>query len=362
MPLATRRAGHCAARSDAFYTTVHDRERNARYLGPMLTRRRFLAGASGGFVIAALGRGSANLALGQDSPGQVPVRAQADEFVYRVVAPSIGSDGFYPDVRVSILNPYQGGAVLVSATNALSGVARVLGREYVLAPGPEGVAGFVGFGTEDPPGHANLGVHLIDTLGQPLNYGYDLTIRPTQWTFDDIYIPPAPPPDPNAPPPPPPPPNEQPRLNELYATVTARRWEGAWIIPLELGGEIWVSGYFGEERSFNGGPRGGHHGGTDIAAPAGTEVRTTNRGIVVFAEEGLIRGNVVVVDHGAGILSSYGHMSALRVTVGDEVERGAIVGLVGSTGLSTGPHLHWEMSVGGVLVDGLRWLDGTQGF
>ena len=94
----------------------------------------------------------------------------------------------------------------------------------------------------------------------------------------------------------------------------------------------------------------------------GTPIRATNRGIVVFAEEGLYRGNLVVIDHGAGVLSSYGHQSALRVTVGDTVERGDVVGLVGSTGLSSGPHLHWEMAVGGVLVDGLRWLDGTQGF
>jgi len=69
-----------------------------------------------------------------------------------------------------------------------------------------------------------------------------------------------------------------------------------------------------------------------------------------------------VVDHGAGVLSSYGRMSSLSVSVGDEIERGGVLGLVGSTGLSTGPHLHWELAVGGVLVDGLRWLDGTQGF
>jgi murein DD-endopeptidase MepM/ murein hydrolase activator NlpD len=203
---------------------------------------------------------------------------------------------------------------------------------------------------------------LTDTQNQPLTYGYDLTIRATPWTFDDIIIPPAPPPDPNAPPPPPPLPDEQPRLNELYAMVTPRRWDGPWLIPLTLGEDIYITGYFGEERSFNGGPRGGHHGGTDIGAPAGTEIRATNRGMVVLAEETRNRGNLVVLDHGAGVFSSYGHQSALRVLVGDVVERGDVVWLVGSTGLSTGPHLHWEMAVGGVLVDGLRWLDGTQGF
>lgn len=330
----------------------------------MLTRRRFLAGASGTLLVAAFARGNPSAVLGGQAPGDSSgaVRAQQSGGPFSVVAPAVGSDGYYPGVSVSMLNPYQGGALLVTATHALAGVARVFGRSYVLTPGPEGIAGFVGFGTQDPPGYAQLVVEIIDTLNDQLNYGYDLSIRPTQWTFDDIIIPPAPPPDPNAPPPPPPPPNEQPRLNELYATVTERRWELPFIIPMPLGGDIWISGYFGEQRSFNGGPRGGHHGGTDIAAPHGTFVQSTARGTVVFAQEGLTRGNCVVVDHGAGVLSSYGHMSSLSVSVGDEIERGGVVGLVGSTGLSTGPHLHWELAVGGVLVDGLRWLDGTQGF
>jgi len=330
----------------------------------MLTRRRFLIGASGAVVVGATARLRPQLGGGRKTllPFSPQAAVAQGSGFYSVVAPGIGADGFYPEVRLSQTTPFQGGAILVTATNAASGRARVFGREYVLEPGDEGIAGFVGFGTEDPPGYTDLTVHLVDQLGEPLNYGYGITVRATQWTFDDIIIPPAPPPDPNAPPPPPPPPNEQPRLNELYATVTPRRWAGPWIIPILLGGDVFISGYFGEERSFNGGPRGGHHGGTDIAAPHATEVQATNRGIVVFAEEGLIRGNCVVIDHGAGILSSYGHMSALRVTVGDEVERGKVIGLVGSTGLSTGPHLHWELSVGGVLVDGLRWLDGTQGF
>lgn len=291
----------------------------------------------------------------------VPQRQQG--LPYQVFAPGIGADGFYPDIQLSQTLPYQGGAILVTAQRALAGTATVFGREYLLEPGPEGIAGFVGFGTVDPPGPATLFVSVIDQLGQPFSDAYSITVRATEWTYDDIYIPPPPPPDPNAPPPTRPPlENEQPKLNALYATVTPRAWAGQWIIPIDLGGDVWISGYFGEQRSFNGGPRQGHHGGTDIAAPAATPVRATNHGTVVLAEETLIRGFLAVVDHGAGVLSSYGHMQELRVAVGDTVTRGDVVGLVGSTGLSTGPHLHWELAVRGVLVDGLRWLDGTQGF
>ena len=82
----------------------------------------------------------------------------------------------------------------------------------------------------------------------------------------------------------------------------------------------------------------------------------------MLAEELAVRGNMVIIDHGGGVFSGYAHLSALHVTAGQTVTGGDVIGLVGTTGLSTGPHLHWEMAVAGVLVDGLRWLDGTQGY
>jgi hypothetical protein len=326
----------------------------------MLNRRRFLAGVSGGFVIAASrSLPAVSVTASREEPQPL---AAVDAFPFQLVVPALQQDGFFPEVNVSKLSAYQGGAVMVTAMNVLSGVASVFGRAYLLAPGPEGLAGIVGFGVVDPPGPAMLQVSLLDALGEPYKYAYEMTVLATQWTFDSIIIPPPPPPDPNAPPPPPPLPDEQPRLNAIYQGITDRRWRQGWLIPLNLGGDIFISGYFGEERSFNGGPRGGHHGGTDIAAPLGTEVHATNHGTVVLAERLLNRGNCVVVDHGAGIFSGYGHMDALRVLSGDVLTQGDVVGVVGSTGLSSGPHLHWEMVVGGIVVDGLRWLDGTQGF
>ncbi len=277
---------------------------------------------------------------------------------HRLVVPVVGADGPRPAVRLSIRNPFQGGAVYVEAAQAVSGSALLFGRTSPLSPGPAGLEGFVGVGVLDPPGPAVLEVRASDAVGGSFRFAEPITVRATQWTYDDIWLPP---PDPNAPPPPPLEP-EQPRLDALYATVTPRRWELPFVIPIPLGGEVWISGYFGEQRSFNGGPRTGHHGGTDIGAPPGTPVRSTNHGVVVMSELTLVRGELVVVDHGGGILSCYGHLSRRLVEVGDVVSRGDLVGLVGSTGLSSGPHLHWELAVAGVLVDGLRWLDGTQGF
>lgn len=298
-------------------------------------------------------------ATARSSGGPVGTDAAAQQALpHRLVVSVVGTDGPRPTIRLSIRNPFQGGAIYVEAAHAVSGSARLFGRTSPLSQGTAGVEGFVGIGVLDPPGPAVLEVLLTDAVGGSFRFAESIAVRATQWTWDDIWLPP---PDPNAPPPPPMEP-EQPRLDALYATVTPRRWELPFIIPIPLGGGVWVSGYFGEQRSFNGGPRTGHHGGTDIGAPMGTPVRSTNHGVVVMSEPTPVRGELVVVDHGGGVLSCYGHLSQRLVTLGDTVRRGDVVGLVGSTGLSSGPHLHWELSVAGVLVDGLRWLDGTQGF
>jgi murein DD-endopeptidase MepM/ murein hydrolase activator NlpD len=86
-----------------------------------------------------------------------------------------------------------------------------------------------------------------------------------------------------------------------------------------------------------------------VKAPAG--------GIVTLAEELHIYGNAVIVKHGPRVSSSYNHLSTIGVAVGDVVEAGDVVGEVGSTGQSTGPHLHWGMVVGGVAVDAEQWSD-----
>ena len=74
-------------------------------------------------------------------------------------------------------------------------------------------------------------------------------------------------------------------------------------------------------------------------------------GKVVLAEPLQVRGQVVILDHGLGVMSGYWHLSQIDVTAGQFVEEGQVIGLVGNTGLSTGSHLHWEVRVGGVPVD-----------
>ena len=112
-----------------------------------------------------------------------------------------------------------------------------------------------------------------------------------------------------------------------------------------------ISGRFGRARVYNG-KAGAPHSGMDIAAPAGTPVRAPAAGIVTFADPDLyLTGGTLLIDHGHGISSNFLHLSRIDVQVGDRVEQGQAIAAVGSTGRSTGPHLHWGMSWCDVRID-----------
>ncbi|MFO7295240.1 MAG: M23 family metallopeptidase [Caldicoprobacter sp.] len=98
------------------------------------------------------------------------------------------------------------------------------------------------------------------------------------------------------------------------------------------------------------------HSGLDIAAPYGSEIRAAGAGKVVFAGRKGGYGNLVIIDHGYGITTYYGHASRLLVKEGQKVEKGEIIARVGSTGRSTGPHLHFEIRINDVPVDPLNYI------
>lgn len=139
------------------------------------------------------------------------------------------------------------------------------------------------------------------------------------------------------------------------APIPTPQWRAGFRLP--VAGAI-TSGY-GVRSVYNGIPRG-YHWGVDFRAPTGTPVRAAASGVVTLAEVLPLSGNIVVVDHGAGIFTTYQHLSALAVRRGVRVARGEIIGRVGSTGLSTGPHLHWGMRVNGVRVNPLYWTTDTR--
>lgn len=129
-------------------------------------------------------------------------------------------------------------------------------------------------------------------------------------------------------------------------------WAGEFIIPVE--GKM--TSPFGTYRTFSTGSKS-RHLGTDYAAKEGTPIRASNRGNVVLAERGIVRGNYVCIDHGKGVFTLYNHMSAFAVRAGEMVEKGQVIGFIGSTGVSTGPHVHWEVRVFKWVADPMQWTE-----
>ncbi len=99
------------------------------------------------------------------------------------------------------------------------------------------------------------------------------------------------------------------------------------------------------------------HEGIDISAPLGSVVAATAEGLVKYANRNGDLGNAVIIDHGYGIVSRYGHLSEISVHIGQKVMAGQKIGEVGSTGRSTGPHLHYEVVVNGYKVNPIKYLN-----
>jgi len=105
-----------------------------------------------------------------------------------------------------------------------------------------------------------------------------------------------------------------------------------------------ISGVYGSQRILNGKPRWPHYG-IDIAAKQGTKIKSSGTGVVTMAEDDLYyTGGTVIMDHGHGISTIYSHLETVIVSVGDKINQGDIIGTVGSTGRSTGPHLDFRIN------------------
>jgi murein DD-endopeptidase MepM/ murein hydrolase activator NlpD len=138
--------------------------------------------------------------------------------------------------------------------------------------------------------------------------------------------------------------------NSMKNSYPTPLWSGSWFVPTS--GRS--SSSYGRRRYVNG-RWWGQHNGADIKAPTGAPVGVSNSGRVVLSQLlPTLRGNCIVVDHGCNVFSIYMHLSQRLVKVGDGVKRGQVIGRVGATGFSTGPHLHWEVRIGWEPVDPAR--------
>ena len=152
--------------------------------------------------------------------------------------------------------------------------------------------------------------------------------------------------------------NEE-KIREITTRSTETRlWDG----PFEQLANSKVTSRFAEQRSyFAAGEKNSEaiHYGYDLASTSAAPITAANSGRVVYADELGIYGNCVVIDHGIGLATLYGHMSRIDAGVGDEVAKGDPLGRSGQTGLAGGDHLHFAVLLGGTYVDPREWWDPT---
>ncbi len=144
---------------------------------------------------------------------------------------------------------------------------------------------------------------------------------------------------------------EQRKMAAVWPNETGRLWAGDFINPRE--GKIVTK--FGLRRVINKMPKS-PHSGVDVEAEEGEEVHAPNNGIAVLIDEQFFSGKSLILDHGQGIYTMFFHLSKILVTPGQQVKKGDVIALVGSTGRSTGAHLHWGVRMQGARVDPLELI------
>lgn len=260
-----------------------------------------------------------------------------------------------PVVTIDPATVGQGESLAIRVTGGAPGVTatmRVRGTAYPLIASPTGLWAVIGIPLSTPLGPTSMTVSFRDAGDKPMpDITAPYTVVAVDRPVDALDVTPEVAailtPDAGE------------RENALRAAQFSAfdgqpRWNGVFRQPLT--GQPEITTAFGQGRSVNGGPVTDQHSGTDLAADMGIPVYAAAPARVSWAGLMPIRGNTVVLDHGAGVLTGYSHLTDIVVESGKTVQAGDLIGHVGSTGFSTGPHLHWELSIYGVNVDPMTWL------
>jgi murein DD-endopeptidase MepM/ murein hydrolase activator NlpD len=261
------------------------------------------------------------------------------------------------EVRVVPPSPRQGDVVIVflSGARGARDVAGTLGGQPLrFFPRADGHAALTGIDLEARPGKKVWRVSVVDARGVARRAAGSIAVRSRPFSQQRLTLP-APMVDLS-------PENERraereaARLRALYRSMTPERlWSGPFARP--VGGDLPGNG-FGSRRIINGQPRM-PHSGVDFAAERGATVAASNRGRVALVGDFFFAGRLVVLDHGLGLYTLYFHLERADVREGALVERGEPIGIVGSTGRATGPHLHWGAQLGASRVDPMALLSLT---
>lgn len=148
--------------------------------------------------------------------------------------------------------------------------------------------------------------------------------------------------------------NELARLESIFSTISSQKlWDaGGFQLPIPAGE---LTSPFGAFRTFNQTLQT-RHTGWDIRATLGQPIMASAAGTVAYTGLMDIHGNFVAIDHGYGVYTTYSHFSQVHVTRGQTISQGQVLGTVGATGRTSGPHFHWEIVVNGVFVDAIQFM------
>lgn len=157
---------------------------------------------------------------------------------------------------------------------------------------------------------------------------------------------------------------ENAQVSQIVAPITPDRlWDSKFRFPVDGSlddNTIGFSSGFGNRRSYNNGQYHGFHGGLDfLIVVMSFNAYAAAPGTVVYTGKMEVRGNTLFIDHGQGIYTGYAHLKEVDVKVGDHVNAGQLIGLIGATGRVTGPHLHWDVWVNGNAVDPFDWVNNS---
>jgi murein DD-endopeptidase MepM/ murein hydrolase activator NlpD len=256
-------------------------------------------------------------------------------------------------IEVSPLPMIQGGTAVIKivAPPGMNLAGSLVGRALNFFPLESGYVALQGIDALTAPGRYPLTLEGRLPDGEPFAFSQDILVRDAKFPYDpSLEVDPA---------------TVDPAVTkpeaELWASLGAsitpdKMWNGLFASPVPADfKDCWTS-LFGDRRSYNGGTYDSFHSGLDFCGRVGTELYAVAPGKVVYTGSLVVRGQVVVIDHGWGVYTAYDHLSQVLVQPGQTVQPGQVIGLGGATGRTTGPHLHWEVWVGGVQVNPVDWL------
>jgi murein DD-endopeptidase MepM/ murein hydrolase activator NlpD len=246
----------------------------------------------------------------------------------------------------------QPGLILVRPSRPIASLsASLFGRSVPLVAWTNGrYLGLVGVELDDPVGRAPLTLTYQLEDGESMQVELDLDVVDREYPTDTLrvaprFVKPGPAARRQIK-------RERRELDELWREPSPERlWRGTFALPRQSR----VTAEYGTRRVFNGKQRS-RHTGVDLDGDGGEPIAAANRGRVLFAGKRYYSGNTVILDHGQGLYTVYFHLLRVSVKAGALVERGDVVGKLGSTGKVTGPHLHFGVRLSGANVDPLAFL------